>query len=177
MTIETVTKPDIVLTGRKVVGGIAEGEALVTRDTISGWGGINAMTGTVIESRHEMGGTWSINRYPGAAVDTPSILYSYSFDPNPSWTKFYPMKDEFLQYLEKVADRHRIRDNIHLNTTMTDAAWDDARKLWVVKAVRDGQEVVYEANAIIQCLGMLTRARWPDVADRERFPGPVMHSA
>ena len=132
---------------------------------------------TVIESRHEMGGTWSINRYPGAAVDTPSILYSYSFDPNPSWTKFYPMKDEFLQYLEKVADRHRIRDNIHLNTTMTDAAWDDARKLWVVKAVRDGQEVVYEANAIIQCLGMLTRARWPDVADRERFPGPVMHSA
>lgn len=132
---------------------------------------------TVIESRHEMGGTWSINRYPGAAVDTPSILYSYSFDPNPSWTKYYPMKDEFLKYLEKVADRHRVRDNIDFNTTMTDATWDDARKLWVVKAVRDGQEVTYEANAVIQCLGHLTRARWPDVADREKFPGPVMHSA
>lgn len=132
---------------------------------------------TVIESRHEIGGTWSINRYPGAAVDTPSILYSYSFDPNPSWTKFYPMKDEFLEYLERVAARHRVTDNIHLNTTMTDATWDDARKLWVVKAVRDGREVVYEANAVIQCLGMLTRARWPDVTDREKFPGPVMHSA
>lgn len=46
----------IVLHGRKVVGGIAAGEALVTRDTISGWGGINPMQGTVIETRHELRG-------------------------------------------------------------------------------------------------------------------------
>lgn len=46
----------IVLHGRKVVGGYAEGEALVTRDTISGWGGINPLTGTVIETRHELHG-------------------------------------------------------------------------------------------------------------------------
>ncbi len=46
----------IVLHGRKVVGGIADGEALVTRQTISGWGGVNAMTGTIIETRHELRG-------------------------------------------------------------------------------------------------------------------------
>lgn len=46
----------IVLQGRKVVGGIAAGEALVTRETISGWGGVNAMQGTVIETRHELRG-------------------------------------------------------------------------------------------------------------------------
>jgi uncharacterized protein len=46
----------IILHGRKVVGGYAEGEALVTRDTISGWGGINPLTGTVIETRHELRG-------------------------------------------------------------------------------------------------------------------------
>ena len=46
----------IVLHGRKVVGGCAEGEALVTRDTISGWGGINEREGTVIERRHELRG-------------------------------------------------------------------------------------------------------------------------
>jgi uncharacterized protein len=50
------TGPRITLRGRKVVGGYAEGEALVTRDTISGWGGINPMTGTVIETRHELRG-------------------------------------------------------------------------------------------------------------------------
>jgi hypothetical protein len=46
----------IVLRGRKVVGGCAEGEALVTTQTISGWGGVNPMTGTVIETRHELRG-------------------------------------------------------------------------------------------------------------------------
>ena len=49
--------PDkIVLRGRKVVGGVAEGEALVTRERISGWGGIDPRTGTVIETRHELRG-------------------------------------------------------------------------------------------------------------------------
>ena len=46
----------IVLRGRKVVGGVAAGEALVTRDAISGWGGVNPMQGTVIETRHELRG-------------------------------------------------------------------------------------------------------------------------
>ncbi|MBX5466768.1 MAG: DUF126 domain-containing protein [Firmicutes bacterium] len=46
----------IVLHGRKVVGGVAEGPALVTRQSISGWGGVNPRTGTIIESRHELKG-------------------------------------------------------------------------------------------------------------------------
>jgi predicted aconitase with swiveling domain len=46
----------IILRGRGIVGGCAEGEALVTRETISGWGGIDPMTGTVIETRHELRG-------------------------------------------------------------------------------------------------------------------------
>jgi uncharacterized protein len=44
------------LKGRKVVGGVAEGEALVTSETISGWGGIDPMTGTITETRHELCG-------------------------------------------------------------------------------------------------------------------------
>ena len=49
-------KTTLTLHGRKVVGGVAEGEALVTHDTISGWGGVNPMTGTIIETRHELQG-------------------------------------------------------------------------------------------------------------------------
>jgi uncharacterized protein len=44
----------IVLKGRKVVGGCAEGEALVTGNTISGWGGIDPVKGIIIERRHEL---------------------------------------------------------------------------------------------------------------------------
>lgn len=68
MSADTMTKP-IVLKGRKVVGGVAEGEALVTRETISGWGGVHAMTGTIIESRHELKGQSFADKilvFPGA---------------------------------------------------------------------------------------------------------------
>jgi predicted aconitase with swiveling domain len=57
MTDKTaISETVITLHGRKVVGGVAEGEALVTRDTISGWGGVNPMAGTIVESRHELRG-------------------------------------------------------------------------------------------------------------------------
>jgi predicted aconitase with swiveling domain len=46
----------IILKGRKVVGGCVEGDALVTRETISGWGGIDPKTGIVIDLRHELAG-------------------------------------------------------------------------------------------------------------------------
>jgi predicted aconitase with swiveling domain len=59
----------IVIRGRKVVGGVAEGEAITTRDTISGWGGIDSSTGTIIERRHELLGQSFKNKvlvFPGA---------------------------------------------------------------------------------------------------------------
>lgn len=59
----------IVLHGRKVVGGRAEGEALVTRERISGWGGIDPRTGSVIETRHELRGVsfkGKVLVFPGA---------------------------------------------------------------------------------------------------------------
>ncbi|MEE8395444.1 MAG: DUF126 domain-containing protein [bacterium] len=57
------------LRGRKVVGGRAEGEALVTSETISGWGGINEREGTIIERRHELLGQSFAGKvlvFPGA---------------------------------------------------------------------------------------------------------------
>ena len=59
----------IVICGRKVVGGVAEGEALVTQDFISGWGGVNPRDGTIIERRHAAFGqsfAGKILVFPGA---------------------------------------------------------------------------------------------------------------
>jgi predicted aconitase with swiveling domain len=59
----------LVLRGRKVVGGCVEGEALVTRERISGWGGIDPRTGTVIETRHALKGVSFAGKvlvFPGA---------------------------------------------------------------------------------------------------------------
>jgi predicted aconitase with swiveling domain len=64
-----VSEAPIILRGRKVVGGTTEGEALVTTDTISGWGGIEPRTGTVTETRHQLRGVSFKDKvlvFPGA---------------------------------------------------------------------------------------------------------------
>jgi predicted aconitase with swiveling domain len=69
MSTAVLNEQVIVIRGRKVVGGVAEGEALVTRDRISGWGGIDPRTGTVIETRHELRGRSFAGKvlvFPGA---------------------------------------------------------------------------------------------------------------
>lgn len=69
MATVAVRAADLVIRGRKVVPGVTEGEALVTKQTISGWGGVNPMTGTVIENHHELKGVSFANKvlvFPGA---------------------------------------------------------------------------------------------------------------
>lgn len=59
----------ITLHGRTVVPGIAEGEALVSHEPISGWGGIDPAKGTIIEPRHELFGrcfSGKVLVFPGA---------------------------------------------------------------------------------------------------------------
>jgi len=59
----------LVLHGRCVVPGRAEGEALVTRMHISGWGGIDSRTGTIVETRHDLRGISFAGKvlvFPGA---------------------------------------------------------------------------------------------------------------
>jgi hypothetical protein len=46
----------ITLRGRGLGGGVAEGPALVTRQAIAGWGGVDPRTGTIVESEHELEG-------------------------------------------------------------------------------------------------------------------------
>ncbi len=63
------TGEPITLHGRCVVPGIAEGEAMVTRQAISGWGGIDSRTGTIVEVRHELRGQSFAGKvlvFPGA---------------------------------------------------------------------------------------------------------------
>jgi uncharacterized protein len=59
----------ITIRGRCVVPGVVEAEALVTRDPISGWGGVDPRTGTVVETRHELVGQSFAGKvlvFPGA---------------------------------------------------------------------------------------------------------------
>ncbi len=131
----------------------------------------------VIEKLDEVGGNWLENTYPGAAVDTPSRVYSFSFEPNASWTKYYPNGPEFLAYLNRVTDKYNLRKRIDFGTKVDGAVWDDIRKLWTVHAQRNGKTVSYEANALIMAVGPNNEPSYPTVKNIDSFKGPVIHSA
>ena len=132
---------------------------------------------TVLEAMDTVGGNWLTNTYPGAAVDTPSRIYSFSFEPNASWTQFYPRGPEFLSYLDRVTDKYGLRDRIQFGTWVEGAEWDEARKTWTVKTVRNGKPESHECNILIMAVGPNNNPNYPKVKNLDAFKGPVIHSA
>src|SRR3954466_11792466 len=57
----------------------------------------------VLERGHDVGGTWRDNAYPGCACDVPSHLYSFSFAPNPDWSRSFSPQPEIYDYLRRIA--------------------------------------------------------------------------
>ena len=80
----------------------------------------------VFERDEEVGGTWWANTYPGCQCDIPSHLYSYSFAPNPEWTRTYPLQPEIRDYLRQCADRYGVRAHLRLGCPIERAEWDEA---------------------------------------------------
>lgn len=131
----------------------------------------------VFEAGDDIGGTWRINTYPRVAVDTPSIYYSFSFEPEASWSRSYPFGAEYEDYLRRVVDKYDVKEHIRFGTKITAMTWDDATQEWVVEARAGDQAVVARANAVITAAGFLNRPKFPDAPGRERFGGESMHTA
>src|SRR5690349_14296232 len=85
----------------------------------------------VVERADEVGGTWRDNSYPACACDVPSHLYSFSFAPNPDWSRTFSPQPEIFDYLRGVADAHGVRDRTWFGTEVLDASWDGER--WQVR--------------------------------------------
>ena len=127
----------------------------------------------VLERADEVGGTWRDNTYPGAACDIPSVLYSYSFAPNPHWSRVYSGGPEILGYLRHLADRFGLRPRIRFGTTVTALAFDEDAGRWQVTT--DRGEV--SARAVVLAGGPLSTPGWPAIAGRETYRGHMIHSA
>jgi cation diffusion facilitator CzcD-associated flavoprotein CzcO len=127
----------------------------------------------VLERRPGLGGTWWDNTYPGCACDVPSHLYSFSFAPNPRWSRTFSDQGEIQQYLEEVADRFGLRGRIRLNTELLEARWDSQALRWRLRTDRGD----LSADALISATGPLSQPRLPDVAGLDTFRGDAFHSA
>lgn len=127
----------------------------------------------VLERKNEVGGTWRDNTYPGCACDIPSFLYSYSFELNPDWSKFFSPHNEILSYLKSCVVKYQIEKHISYNSAVVAVRFNPTHAEWQVKT-KDGKSL--QAACLISCSGPLNEPVYPDIKNRETFKGIQFHS-
>ncbi|WP_430227842.1 flavin-containing monooxygenase [Paraburkholderia tropica] len=132
---------------------------------------------TIYEAAASLGGTWRDNAYPGAACDVPSHLYSFSFEPNPDWTRTYAPQQEILDYLERCARKYDVERFVVYRSRVSAARFDVTRAVWVIEIERDGVTETVEADLLIAANGPLSRPALPAIDGLDRFEGTLFHSA
>lgn len=132
---------------------------------------------TLLERNARAGGVWLENRYPGAACDVPSHLYSFSFAPY-DWSRFFAGRDEIHAYLEKVAAEHDVLSKVRFGCEATQARYLEDRAQWEVDIrLADGQMQSLRANILISAVGAFNKPRYPDVPGINDFAGASAHTA
>ncbi len=127
----------------------------------------------ILERADAVGGTWRDNSYPGCTCDVPSHLYSFSFAPNPDWSRSFSRQPEIRAYLDAVTDRYGLRPYIRFGTELTGARWDSASSRWRLRTSRGD----LTADVVIAAAGPLSTPSLPDIPGLSTFPGEVFHSA
>jgi len=126
------------------------------------------------ERSSDIGGVWRDNTYPGAGCDVPSPLYSFSFEPNPDWSRRYALQAEIHAYIKKVAGKYGITPLVQFDREVVGATYDDEAANWTV-AFASGQEQT--VDILISAVGQLSRPRLPDIKGVNSFEGTSFHSA
>jgi cation diffusion facilitator CzcD-associated flavoprotein CzcO len=127
----------------------------------------------VLERAPDIGGTWRDNTYPGIAVDIPAQAYQFSFELKPDWSRVFATGAEVKEYIDRCADRYRVRPHVRLNSEVLSRDWDDDAHLWRLQTPQ-GQ---LTARFVISAVGAFVNPKEPEISGVEDFKGPVLRSA
>ena len=127
----------------------------------------------VLERAGDLGGTWRDNSYPGCACDIASVLYSYSDEQNPNWTRAFAPQPEIQAYIRDVAARHGVMPHMRFGHEVLAADWDEDADRWRIQT--SAGEL--SAEILISAVGALADPSIPELPGLETFAGTVFHSA
>ncbi len=132
----------------------------------------------VFDKATDIGGTWTWNRYPGAASDSECFYYCLSFSKELlqewKWSVRYPGWEENLRYMHFVADKCKMWPHISLNTKIVAADFQEGSGLWLVRT--EGGES-YTCKYFVSAMGMISEPVIPKFKGLGAFKGPCFHSA
>lgn len=132
----------------------------------------------VFDRASDIGGTWTWNRYPGAATDSEGYYYCLTFSKEIlqkwSWSSRYPGWEETHRYLHFVAEKCDMWPNIQLNTEIVSAEFQEDSALWLVTT---GTGDTYTCRYFVSAMGMISEPNLPNIKGMQNFKGPCFHSA
>jgi len=127
----------------------------------------------VLERADDLGGTWRENTYPGCACDIPSVLYSWTREQNPRWSRAFADQQEIWNYMREVVGRHDLDRHLRLGHELLSANWEEAGGRWEIETSQGR----ITAGILISAAGALADPAIPDIEGLDRFAGKVFHSA
>jgi cation diffusion facilitator CzcD-associated flavoprotein CzcO len=127
----------------------------------------------ILEKANDVGGTWRENTYPGCACDIQSHLYSFSFAPNPNWSRAYSPQPEILDYLRECASKFDVRRFVRFGCHVRSLRWNETTHTWTAET----SEGEWSAQAVVMATGPLSEPSIPLLPGLASFKGPVFHSA
>jgi cation diffusion facilitator CzcD-associated flavoprotein CzcO len=127
----------------------------------------------ILERGDDVGGVWRDNRYPGAACDVKSHLYSFSFEPNPDWSREYAPQAEILAYLRRCAEKHGLLEHVRFGTSVEGARYDETTHRWDLETSRG----TFRGRVLVLGIGGLNRPSFPTLPGQEAFAGTTFHTA
>lgn len=127
----------------------------------------------VLEKAAEIGGVWRDNHYPDCGCDVPSALYSYSFAPNPRWSRFFAKQEEIKQYTVDTARKFGVLQRVRLRTELLQARWLQDAKCWELET----SSGTFRAGFVVMACGPMHVPVTPNIPGLDTFTGERFHSA
>ncbi len=129
----------------------------------------------IVEKGGDFGGTWYWNRYPGAQCDTASMIYMPLLEETGHMpSEKYAHAPEIRDHCSAIGRQYGLYDNALFHTQVTDLAWDETRRLWIVRTDR-GDE--FTAKYVGMGTGPLHVAKLPGLPGIELFEGKSFHTS
>lgn len=129
------------------------------------------------EAGSGVGGTWYWNRYPGARFDSESWTYGYSFSKELldewDWNEHFSSQPENERYLNFVADKFNLREDIQFNSKVISAHYQEKTHCW---RIRLEDQTEYTCRFLITAIGILSAPTMPTIDGVKRFKGQSFHT-
>ena len=131
----------------------------------------------IFEAREELGGTWSLFKYPGIRSDSDMYTFGFSFK---TWDnpKSFADAPNILKYLNEAANEYKIKDKIKYQTKVLKANFDTQNKLWSITVInKSGNEEIHYSQFLFSCTGYYNydEGYTPDYNGLENFEGKIIH--